>query len=948
MPAGITRFIIFFDGQDKPGRLWLDDVSIVPVEDQPLIIPADAPVYGMSDRRQMVWIWAHDRLKLDNAKMSIVATREVEPETVRFRKTFTYPVGARDPKVVFLGDDHAVLSLDGRVLADNWNAQNLLGVSLDDLAPGEHTVEFEAENQFGVGGLLARVQWFDAAGKRVLISTNTDWECSVDDGKNWQTAKALFPPVPASPKFARFYPHLEALNYELSGDLPEGIERLRIAVRVGGGFQIELDGQPVFDETGAGQIVRADLSGAASGSKKMTLRFADIVQPPAGQATIQYRVNDEWKELSLADFRDVAGQPAAPVKVLFPDRSLSTNIGAFEAAATRPTPVITGSTPTWAVAWLENAQDLWTLGADDDESTEFAELSPVDSADLARAFPATTAPRDFPRGLEGKWRPEVSIDFALTQVPETGAVFLLDVEDADAMVCTVGVFANGVLCATPQVLGYDQVPGRWKTQRGLTAWVPPGLLRVGANRLTLRLLSSYNAVKLDAPLNQAEEYIRLNNLRPRSENPYPTAQWLHWDHLRLAAPQTLPDRHVNGRPARLGTQYGYLALGMSREQLDWILRDTAWLGLTHTAAPIRIGVWDEGQFKGLLRADQGFSEAETSGDALLQGLVNLGIRPYLLLEPGRHENLDQLDGSFAARVIQRFGRYIDALETGNEVDHPYYNFNALSMSAAYGSIMKSAVVAQALKRFMPEGRELAVMGQGWYHAWDYGVIDAHARKEADNDPAWTDELAAHDYGKSYIQPAVEYYLTYGVLPPKPIWVTECGSWTANDTEIGDFELNLRGNLAYVDNIAQYLLYPYNTAMERFSMLSKQSGDAAVLEKARCFRRLALSHSLLGKPLLWEPNGADAEAALRDRNVLISAVDAGAAVKVALVNNTHEPVQASVRVHLPKAGTWQAIRYADAAVVSEGISELTIEAAPTAVFTTPLKPGEAVEYLLTAP
>lgn len=952
MPGGVTRFILFFDGHDQPGTLWLDDVSLVPALDRPLALAADAPSFGDPRDEQMVWLWAHDRHGFpDTRRMSDALARPVEPERVLFRHSFTLPGGAREPRLLFVGNDRAVARVDGREVAVGYNAFDIVGVALDP-AVGEHRLELTVENEFGPAGLLARVQWIDADGTRRVHPSTAAWECSIDDGASWTRAVAIAAPVPADARHAPLYPQLPLRETVLTHALPEGVDVLRLAARATGGVAISLGGREVYAGASAGQPVRVDLTQAlaeaGAEAKTLSLRFIDLAQPPAGQALLQYRIKDEWKDVPLADFHAPDGTPPTPRVVLFPGRSFPLNIGSFETAATRDRVVDAGASPEWAAAWLDGAREIWRIGHDDNASTEFAPLVAASSPrkEAYRAVDAAATPATFPRGLESVWQPEVVIDFPLDAPPSNGALLTLDVEDADRYVCTVGVFANGILCATPQVMGYDQVPGRWTTQRTWTAWIPPALLRAGDNRLTLKLLDPFHAPGAKAALNQSEEYVDLLNLRPRAENPYPGSPWLHWDQLRLVEPSRWPERAVNGRPARLGTQYGYLLFGMRRDQLAWILRDTAWLGFAHTGGPVRVGIWDENQFKQLQREDRGFSAEETAGDALFKGLRAMGLRPFLLFEPGRYENLDTLDeNSFSARVIRRFGSYIDALETGNEVDHPYYRFDALAMGGAYATIQKAAVLGQRLKAFMPGGRPLSVLGQGWYHAWDNGVIDAQARRETPDDPAWTDGLTAHSYGKSYIQPAVGYYLTYGPHRDKPLWVTECGSWTRDDTDIHDFELNLRGNLAYADEIVPYLQYPYNREMERFAWFSAQAEDARVLDKARCLRRLVLAHSTSGRPLAWEPSSTEAAARLAERPVLVVAVDAGAAVKIALINLSHEEAAVSVRVRAPDGRARTGSRHADAPTVAEGIQTVAWPAADSWWVEETLRPGEAMEYLL---
>ncbi|MEM1099574.1 MAG: hypothetical protein AAGH92_12395, partial [Planctomycetota bacterium] len=184
---------------------------------------------------------------------------------------------------------------------------------------------------------------------------------------------------------------------------------------------------------------------------------------------------------------------------------------------------------------------------------------------------------------------------------------------------------------------------------------------------------------------------------------------------------------------------------------------------------------------------------------------------------------------------------------------------------------------------------------------------------------------------------------YGTTPPKPIWITECGSWTEDDIKIQDFEMNLRGNLAFATHILQFQSHADNPKMQRFGMIKGASDRAEVLEKARCYRRLQLAYGIHGQPLPWQHTDPQAMA---DRLVMVRAVDTGRSYRIGIVNESHEPQSVDFTVTLPTAGTFNATRYGDTARhVADGITTRELNAEPDLSFSENLKPGEAVEYYL---
>ncbi|HEX2949065.1 MAG TPA: hypothetical protein VHV83_05800, partial [Armatimonadota bacterium] len=696
MPEGITRFIIFFDGMGNGATSWIDDISIHPVNDTPLELDTNGPCYGSTERDRLAWIWSEPGFPWNSTRMGKDTGKAVPHQEAVFRRTITCPAGMTNAKAVFIGDDQATLSVNGITVGSNGAVQDVAVYSLAALLkPGKNAVSFRVINDFGPVGLLGRIEW-TANGKRELVTTNEQWECSVDGGKTWKPAALVASPVPAVASFSWVYPQLENVNYPLTYPIPDNCTAVRMAIRATGSFRVLGDNKVIANGASCGQITKVDLTDGLKGSKNLTISLVDICQPPAAQALVQFQQGDQVKTATLGDFSTVTGAKAAKVSALFSPKSWPLNVAAFESASTRPQNDLTGRLAPWAESLLAGSTKVFQIGTDDNSSAEFA--------DFAKGNETVAAPVDnaklFAKGLEGKLQPQETIAFAVKSVPANGAALVLDVEDADAMVSTVGVFVNGILCGTPQVIGYDQVPGGRLTNRAWVVTIPKERFVVGQNTITLRLLPSFYRTDLKTPENQAEEYIRALNLRDRKENPYPTSSWVQWDTIYLAALAKPAAEPINGRPVWMGTNLGYLVFNGLKPWDEYVLRDLAYLGMRQSSSPIRIGIWDNNQFGKFNAADPALPNGVSVGEHQLSTLKDLGLRPYLLMDPGRDINsMADVPNGLTVKILQRYGQYIDMMEIGNEVDHPNYGWDAKSLAMAYTTIQKEAVCGQAAKAF---------------------------------------------------------------------------------------------------------------------------------------------------------------------------------------------------------------------------------------------------------
>lgn len=938
MPSGIARFMVFFNGANGQGASWLTDFSMRPVDDAPLELDTAGPSLGSADVERLTWIWKQAGFPWTSRKMTVDQIKPGSREEVWFRRTITCPDGMTNPQAVFVGDDSAGLSVNGKDVGSNQMVQDIKRVLLDNkLHSGQNTVLFKVVNTMGPGGLLGRIEWQNADGTRTQVPTDGKWECSEDTGNSWRPASEAASPAPAPAQFHWVYPHLALLSYGIVYAVPADLKGARLATRATGGLRVEADGKTILQAESEGQLIKADLGSQVQGAKQIRFVFEDICRAPAGQIAFEIKQGDAYKQVAVGGLLTDDGHAPATVQTLYSERTWPIDVGAFEAAATRPIPDRSLRMEDWAQKALAGSQQLWKVGG---AAGAFAGFGDMTAGNGDVTLPLNDL-KQCPLGLEAKTRPELTFHFNLDAVPANGAAFALGVEDADPVVTSVGVFVNGILCGNPQVFGYSQVPGARPVRRYWLVTIPAERFRKGANALTLRLLPSYYQAGGPGAENQAEDYVRQFRLGDRTSNPYGSTAWLHWDTLSLSALAQPISDSINGRPVWMGVNIGYLHLGGTAEWKQFILRDLCYMGLEQAGSPLRMGVWDQGMLGKLNASEPALPAGSSAGDFLFSTLRDKGMKPYLVMEPGRNVNSwDDFQKSNEVAVIKRYGKYVDAVEIGNEVDNPYYGWNARTLGLAYAEIQKQSACGQALKAASPDAK-FQIMGEGWYHAWDFSTIDAQARQETPQDPGWTDYLGSHDYGKSYIVPAITYYTLYGSAAPKPIWVTECGAYTADDDHIGDFDLNLRGNIGFATFIVQYLLHPYNAEMRHFSMLSAVGADAQVLEKARCYRRLIHTFAMHGAPLPW--TYAD-PTAMKDRLVVVNPVDTGKVYKISFINYSHDAQQIDVRVTMPKSGALTATRYGDGKTVAEGSKQVALTASPQIEFKETLAPGETVEYL----
>ncbi|XHR27412.1 MAG: hypothetical protein ACFUZC_15875 [Chthoniobacteraceae bacterium] len=947
MPFGVTRFIAFFNGIQPDGpATYFTDFSLKPLNDHVVKLDPKGPSYGSASREQLQWIWYEPGFKWNSQAMGRdVGTALPKPEHVLFRRTLQFPKGATNVQAVFCGDDVAKLYVNRREVAYTEGASDIARVSLDRLfQDGANEVSFDVTNRFGPGGMLGRIEW-TLGNTKYYFPTNTNWECSSDDGVTWKTASIAALPTPLPSESRWVYPHMEELTQTYAINVPAGVGAIRATVRATGGFHFSQEGRNLTPElSSVGIPMQLEISDAHAG-QPLELSLTDMCQPPVGQAALEWKIGDHWERHELGEFQEKSGAKPTVVQAAYPSKSWPINVGGFEAAATRPLRDLSQNKEDWAEKVFSKSKELWSIGFDNRSVDEFGEVS---KASKTANVPVANLSQ-FPSGLFGKLFPEETLRFHLDKAPQYGAVFALNVYDASAIVTTVGVYLNGVYVGSPNVLGYSMKPGVRPGNRVYLVTIAPERFAAGDNELTLRIEDSYYHQVNMARQNQAEEYTRnmgLGSLPPE----LPASEWLRWDSLSLREMNEPIATPINGRPAWFGTNIGIAVLRNAAIWNDYLKRDLGYLGMDYIEAPIRWGIWDKGQMRSMLKPLPGQAEGQCGADLVLSEMNEKGMKPHMILEPGRGcANWEDFEKSNEVEAVKRFGQYFDTIETGNEVDHPNYGWDSLSISKAYGNIMKATACGQALKKYSPNPRT-KILGQGWYFAWDFSVLDAAQRQAAPNDPGFADILSAHSYGKSYIIPAVAYWNLYGPVPPKPIWVTECGAYTQSLTDIYDFDANLRGNLSFATAVLEYRVHSsgmdVSGAHERsFCLFEGESPEAKLLEKGRCYRRLIATYGLHGTPLPWK---ASQPAEIVGKQVFVNAVDAGKAYKIMFANYEHTPVHLALKVQLPKPGTFEAMRYGDGETVDQGSKSVHLQARPQLDFDETLATGETVEYLIPKP
>ena len=111
-------------------------------------------------------------------------------ETIRLRREFTVASAVEQLDLRGLADDRAIVSLDGRKIAELTSARRFTTAKVAALKAGKHLLEIEATNQAGAAGVWLQLDWTGDGGQTQRLVTDGDWEVRDARGE-WRRAVSL-------------------------------------------------------------------------------------------------------------------------------------------------------------------------------------------------------------------------------------------------------------------------------------------------------------------------------------------------------------------------------------------------------------------------------------------------------------------------------------------------------------------------------------------------------------------------------------------------------------------------------------------------------------------------------------------------------------------------------------------------------------------------------------
>ncbi len=547
-----------------------------------------------------------------------------------------------------------------------------------------------------------------------------------------------------------------------------------------------------------------------------------------------------------------------------------------------------------------------------------------------------------PDGLHGVSRPAADFTVTLQRPPANGAEFSFLLTDATQTGPQAAVFLNGMLQGLIQLWGTAPAPLPYKWRKTYRLYLPPGAFKAGDNTLSVRLVP------------------------PMWSDPTPEVMgrfWFKWENLRIDALDAAPREPVHGKLFWLGTTFKKNT-GFEVDDRSLALIDAAfpWIGASYCGNTMRADFWHD------------VSRVQIKRREYLEKLrdYNATVLADYISGHFHVDNTGELDAAGKAALDKFFADYGDLIqfyELGNEPS---------MFGGAYADYL-----ATARHVYANRPAHLLLAATGWAYGGGKGEpvnweADPARRRTIES---WCDMINGHSYGSSYNDARggsfFETFKTYGQPGdgwPKPFIVSETGANDWHSEENGPrypsraphtsaFDRILRAHVAVVDRAIQHALIfddfglfetPANPDDMKGSLRVRTPHDGEP-SRLSVFRRIALAYATHGAPLETEIlNPAE----LKNRLLLVRAVDtlaiapqAGSLAKsdkilVALVNFEDQPQRISVRVKMPVAGHYSALRIDNGMDYAAAHKDMGLLAAnPSLVFTDTLAPGEAVEYIL---
>lgn len=608
----------------------------------------------------------------------------------------------------------------------------------------------------------------------------------------------------------------------------------------------------------------------------------------------------------------------------------------------------------------ELGSQIWMLGKQNDSYEEFGtesagQASYTVSSDLARPEQWSSVPQ----GLNKSMNPTLSINYSLAEIPEYGVHFQLRILDAHKSVPQMAVFSNHMLSGMIQIAGVGGTTSDYEYKKLYDLYIPKEQLLVGNNELKL----------------SAEGCLYCTS----DENQY---LWWKWDYLSLDARAEPADEPIHGRYVESGTKVSNLSFYYDQgavKHLPYVLK---WLGIAYSGNVMRVDCATD--VKEGCTSIKSFYETlrdyNTQAVALHLHTGNIKLQPDGTLPADAEEKLSD--------YVKQYGSMFQYYEIDNE---PGLFNRSKSVNLA---------IAKWLKTNLPEmAPHVKTVAPGWAYAPEYSMRACRNQSSFGSfscgDPdGWegdpnqrmeleelTDLTNGHSYGTSYVNNKdgsfVENLRTFGGAVnglQKLMLNTEYGTsdshkdpkeYGAAEPQSAVFDRIMRAHIGYADMFMQHAaFYPEYSLFESGIDLNTQNPAQMAIHRnpletdtrVGVMRRLNLAYATHGTPLTYEVTN---KSELSDKLVYFRGVDTstlpalpgsgGKSDKILLnfVNFGSSTQTMHVKVTMPEAAMYEGERFGAGDTYDAARTYYSgLQAAPELELKETLKPGEAVQYILT--
>lgn len=577
---------------------------------------------------------------------------------------------------------------------------------------------------------------------------------------------------------------------------------------------------------------------------------------------------------------------------------------------------------------------LWRVGLDDQQSTEFIDYktTPIEALSIPSDWATRTDWSSVSKGINLSKNGSMAISYNLAAIPEHGVQFSFRSLDAYVSVPQLAVFSNGTMAGLIQIAGLNGGLTTKKFKETYELYIPKEMLKVGPNELKLSLDRGLYAGT------GGDEF-----------------HWFEWDYAKLEALGAPANEPIHGRYTRLGTA---LVSHVLKERDLQTMEVTKWLGLAYSGNVIRSSQFSR-EWLTALRDLNLAPVLLPFGTFIKDPVLSSGVVPEKLKD-------------YYKNLIGENGDLFEYLELDNEP-----------------GVFNNAFLADlALAKYVKEQKPLLnpwlkAVAPGWAYWPSKGIPDGWERDpeyrrqiedytEMTNGHSYTLSGIASGDGGSLLETLKTYPEYQGDGVAKPMMMSETG---ANDFHTDNnrydtfthrfasiFDRETRSTIGYIDYIMQHAAYFREYSLLKEDIVMKSADDAEAWintsdpeeTRLKVFRRLALAYSTHGKPL---PYVFTNQSELAGKKAYFRAVDTSAIevsntgaksdkILLNFVNFETTPVTMNVNVTMPGNVEYAGERFGAGNKYADARSFVIVNGTSGAQLSETIKPGEAVQYILT--